>query len=51
MIFFDIDDTLLDNQGAEIAAAIEFHQLYSHERGPGLEILFFPKNDISRPGP
>jgi putative hydrolase of the HAD superfamily len=30
MIFFDIDDTLLDNQGAEIAAAIEFHQLYSN---------------------
>lgn len=29
MIFFDIDDTLLDNQGAEIAAAIELHQLYS----------------------
>lgn len=30
MIFFDIDDTLLDNQGAETAAALEFHQLYSN---------------------
>jgi FMN phosphatase YigB (HAD superfamily) len=26
MIIFDIDDTLLDNQRAEIAAAIEFHR-------------------------
>jgi putative hydrolase of the HAD superfamily len=30
MIFFDIDDTILDNQGAETSAAIEFHQLYSN---------------------
>ncbi|MEW6185960.1 MAG: HAD family hydrolase [Thermodesulfobacteriota bacterium] len=28
MIFFDIDDTLLDNQKAERAAAIEFHRLH-----------------------
>lgn len=28
MIFFDIDDTLLDNQSAEIAAAKDFHFLY-----------------------
>jgi putative hydrolase of the HAD superfamily len=26
MIFFDLDDTLFDNRGAEWAAAIEFHQ-------------------------
>ena len=29
MIFFDIDDTLLDNRGAERAAAMEFHRLYT----------------------
>jgi putative hydrolase of the HAD superfamily len=28
MIFFDIDDTLLDNQAAESAAAKDFHYLY-----------------------
>lgn len=28
MIFFDIDDTLLDNQGAESAAAKDFHYLF-----------------------
>ena len=28
MIFFDIDDTLLDNQKAELAAAKDFHLLY-----------------------
>jgi putative hydrolase of the HAD superfamily len=30
MIFFDIDDTLLDNQGAETSAALEFHQRYAY---------------------
>lgn len=29
MIFFDIDDTLLDNRGAERAAAMEFHRLHT----------------------
>ena len=28
MIFFDIDDTLLDNQNAELSAAKDFHGLY-----------------------
>jgi len=28
MIFFDIDDTLLDNRGAERIAAMEFHRLH-----------------------
>jgi len=28
MIFFDIDDTLLDNQSAELAAAKDLHFLY-----------------------
>jgi putative hydrolase of the HAD superfamily len=31
MIFFDIDDTLLDNQGAESAAAKDFHYLFRSE--------------------
>jgi putative hydrolase of the HAD superfamily len=30
MIFFDIDDTLLDNLNAESAAATEFHRFYEH---------------------
>lgn len=29
MIFFDIDDTLLDNRGAERAAAMDFHRLHT----------------------
>ncbi len=28
MIFFDIDGTLMDNEAAERAAAVEFHRLY-----------------------
>jgi putative hydrolase of the HAD superfamily len=30
MIFFDIDDTLLDNLSAESAAATDFHRFYEH---------------------
>ncbi len=28
MIFFDIDETLLDNKSAETTAAMEFHKIY-----------------------